>query len=163
MPAQIGHLHLVCGYICAGKSTLTKSLADAPQTLRISEDQWLKTLFGPEMNGLGDYITYATRLQTLLHTHVSDLLTTGVNVVLDFPANTVKQRSWMKALIEQTGCPHTLHHLDVPLTTCKQRLQIRNAQMTHEFQVTDAQFDQVSAHFTNPDPSEGFNIAVHGA
>ena len=34
-------LHLVCGKIAAGKSTLANRLANAPATVLISEDYWM--------------------------------------------------------------------------------------------------------------------------
>ena len=38
-------LHLVCGKIAAGKSTLTAELAAQPRTVLISEDFWTARLF----------------------------------------------------------------------------------------------------------------------
>ncbi|HEU4817999.1 AAA family ATPase, partial [Janthinobacterium sp.] len=38
-------LHLVCGKIASGKSTLTSQLAQAPHTVRISEDSLLAQLY----------------------------------------------------------------------------------------------------------------------
>lgn len=158
-----GHLHLLCGLICSGKSTLSQKLAQQPNTLRISEDQWLKTLFGPDLQALSDYVTYSKRVQNLLASHVADLLATGVTVVLDAPANTPKQRAWLKALIETSGAAHTLHLLDTPLETCRTRLHARNASGTHEFHVSEEQFEMVSAHFSVPTPSEGFAVKIHAA
>ena len=38
-------LHMICGKIAAGKSTLARRLADQPNTILISEDVWLSTLY----------------------------------------------------------------------------------------------------------------------
>ncbi len=156
-----GHLHLVCGLICAGKSTLCATLADQPNTIVLSEDVWLKTLYGPDMQALSDYVTYSKRLHGLLIPHVTTLLQSGLNIVLDFPANTLKQRAWLKALIDTAGCDHTLHHLDVPLEICRTRLRTRNAAGTHQFKVSEEQFDMVSAHFVPPHAEEGFAVKIH--
>ncbi|MCO4825125.1 MAG: ATP-binding protein [Amylibacter sp.] len=158
---RTGHLHLVCGLICAGKSTLCNALAAQPNTVLLSEDHWLKTLYGPEMQTVSDYVTYSKRLQNLLTSHVANLLQSGTTVVLDFPANTLKQRSWLMAVIEQANCQHTLHVLDVPIEDCKTRLFKRNAQRAHQFTVSEEQFDRFSAHFVAPSASEGFNIETH--
>lgn len=156
-----GHLHLVCGLICAGKSTLCASLTEQPNTIVLSEDTWLKTLFGPDMQTLSDYVTYSKRLQGLMIPHVTTLLQSGLTIVLDFPANTLKQRAWLKTLIDNAGCDHTLHHLDVPAEVCRQRLRTRNAAGTHAFKTSEEQFDMVSAHFAAPTADEGFNIQRH--
>ena len=158
---ETGHLHLVCGLICAGKSTLCNALAVQPNTVLLGEDHWLKTLYGPEMQTVSDYVTYSKRLQNLLASHVANLLQTGATVVLDFPANTLKQRSWLMAVIEQANCQHTLHVLDVPIEDCKARLFKRNAQRTHQFTVSEEQFDRFSVHFVSPTATEGFNIETH--
>ena len=158
-----GHLHLVCGLICAGKSTLCATLSDQPNTIALSEDVWLKTLFGPDLQTMSDYVTYSKRLHALMIPHVTTLLHSGLSVVLDFPANTLKQRAWLKALIDNAGCDHTMHHLDVPLEECKKRLRTRNASGLHQFIVSEEQFDQFSAHFVAPDPSEGFTLQRHSA
>lgn len=154
----MAHLHLVCGLICAGKSTLCATLGAKPNTLVLNEDVWLKTLFGPDMQTLPDYVTYSKRLQGLMIPHVTTLLHSGLNIVLDFPANTLKQRMWLKTLIDSAECPHTLHHLDVPTEVCRQRLHARNAAGTHPFKVSEEQFDQMSAYFVAPSTREGFNV-----
>ncbi|MEG2632911.1 MAG: AAA family ATPase, partial [Comamonas sp.] len=38
-------LHMLCGKIAAGKSTLARQLAAAPRTVRINEDDWLSSLY----------------------------------------------------------------------------------------------------------------------
>lgn len=47
--SQCATLHLVCGKIAAGKSTLTSELARAQNTVLISEDKWLSTLYPGEI------------------------------------------------------------------------------------------------------------------
>jgi hypothetical protein len=81
--------------------------------------------------------------------------------VLDFPANTVRNRSWMRSLITEANAAHELHLLDVPDTMCKQRLRERNADGKHPFQVSEAEYDQFTSYFVPPGPGEGFNIVVH--
>jgi predicted kinase len=41
-------LYLLCGKICAGKSTLARHLAAHPAILLISMDHWMSTLFPTE-------------------------------------------------------------------------------------------------------------------
>ena len=154
-------LHLVCGLICAGKSTLCADLEGHPNTIVLSEDIWLKTLYGPDMQALSDYVTYSKRLHGLLIPHVSTLINAGLNVVLDFPANTLKQRAWLKTLIDTANCDHTLHHLDTSVEICRTRLRARNAAGTHQFKVSEEQFDHVSAHFVPPSADEGFTIKAN--
>lgn len=161
MSANKAVLHLLAGKICAGKSSLAAELARHPNTVIISEDHWLATLYGAEMTTVRDYVRCSARLRSAIEAHLVDLLRAGVSIVLDFPANTVSNRAWMRGIIEAAGCPHTLHFLDVPDDVCKARLRERNAAGNHEFAATDDQFDQISAHFEAPVESEGFDIVRH--
>ena len=151
-------LHLVCGKIASGKSTLTASLASAPQTVRISEDTLLAQLYPGQVASLADYVACAARLRATVAPLALQMLRAGVSVVLDFPANTPASRAWMRELFQQAGVPHVLHYLDVTDDECKARLRRRNASGLHPFSTSDAQFDEITRHFTPPDASEGFDI-----
>lgn len=161
MPRISPTLHMVCGKIAAGKSTLTAELAKAPSTVRISEDEWLGTLFSDQMTTIKDYVRCSERLRAVMAPHVSSLLTSGVSVVLDFPANTVETRAWMRDIVTTTEADDQLHFLDVTDAVCLERLRQRNAEGAHPFQVTEAQFHQVSKHFQPPTDGEGFTIVRH--
>ena len=154
-------LHFICGKIAAGKSTLAAELGAAERTVVISEDAWLSVLFADELSSLADYVRCTSKLRKALTPHVAALLNEGVSVVLDFSANTVQQRAWMRGIIETTGASHQLHVLDVPDEVCLARLRERNARGEHPFAVTEEQYWQFSLYVTLPSPEEGFHLVVH--
>ena len=154
-------LHMLCGKIAAGKSTLTAKLSAAPDTITLSEDHWLSRLYAGEINSVVDYVQRAARLREAIAPHVEALLATGVSVVLDFPANTLANRAWMRGILDRSGASHVLHYLDVPDEVCRARLRARNAAGAHDFAATDAEFDAITAYFVAPTQDEGFNIQVH--
>lgn len=156
-------LHLMCGKIAAGKSTLSQRLAAQPHTLLISEDHWLSRLYGNEIHSLEHYVHRAGQLREALGPHVEAILRGGLSVVLDFPANTPNQRGWMKAIIDHSGADHALHYLDVPDAVCKQRLHARNASGEHPFAPTDEEFEAIHRHFVPPADHEGFTVIRHPA
>jgi predicted kinase len=151
-------LHLVCGKIAAGKSTLTQQLAARPNTVLLSEDVWLSQLYANDIHTLADYVHRSGQLRQALAPHIESLLRTGVSVVLDFPANTLGNRRWMKDIIESAGVAHELHYLDVSDEVCKMRLRTRNATGSHPFAPTDAEFNEITRHFVPPSSDEGFYI-----
>lgn len=161
MPTSEPTLHMVCGKIAAGKSTLTARLAATPRTILIAEDHWTSHLFGPELRTVADYVRYSARLRAAMTDHIVGLLRAGMSVVLDFPANTPANRQWMRGLFEAAGCAHRLHFLDVPDEVCRARLHARNAAGTHEFAATDADFDLITSRFVPPQPEEGFEVIVY--
>lgn len=154
-------LHLLCGKPASGKSTLTARLSQTAKTVVIAEDDWLATLYGDQMTALPDYVRCSARLRDAIAPHVTALLRAGVSVVLDFPANTVETRRWMRSLVVASGAAHRLHYLDVPDALCKARLRARNASGNHPFAVTEAQFDRIAEHFVPPSEDEGFDILRH--
>lgn len=156
-------LYLLCGKIASGKSTLARHLASRPAALLISEDHWTSHLFADELKTIKDYGRLSARLRAAMGPHVVDILRQGLSVVLDFPANTVGNRDWMRSLFTEAKVAHELHLLDVPDAICKERLRVRNAGGAHPFQVSDAEYDQFTSHFVPPRPDEGFNVVVHTA
>ncbi len=160
--AHVTTLYLLCGKIAAGKSTLARRLAARPATLLIGQDHWMSNLFSDDkLKTIDDFARLSARLCAAMGPHVVDILRQGLSVVLDFPANTVAYRNWMRSLITQAGVAHELHLLDVPDTICKQRLRERNAGGEHPYQVSEATYDLFMSYFVPPEPNEGFNIIVH--
>lgn len=159
MPAPT--LHLICGKIAAGKSTLAAQLANAAQTIVIAEDDWLTTLFPDEISSLSDYARCSTNLRDIMGPHVVTLLQAGVSVVLDFPANTIANRAWMREIAQTAQVAHRLHYLDVPDDVCLARLRQRNVSGDHAYAATEAQFHQFTKHFVVPSEAEGFEITLH--
>ncbi|MGC2202933.1 MAG: ATP-binding protein [Stellaceae bacterium] len=159
--AHVPTLFLLCGKIAAGKSTLARRLAARAATLLISEDHWTSNLFSDDLRTIDDYGRYSARLRAAMRPHIVDILQHGLSIVLDFPANTVSNRNWMRSLITRANVAHELHLLDVPDTICKQRLRERNASGRHPFQVSEAEYDLFTSYFVPPAPSEGFNVIVH--
>jgi predicted kinase len=156
-------LYLLCGKIAAGKSTLARRLAAHPTTLLISQDHWMSTLFPTENRTIDDFARLSARLRAAMGPHIVDILRQGLSVVLDFPANTVNYRSWMRSLITEAGVAHELHVLDFPDAVCKERLRQRNEDGEHLYQISEATYDLFTSYFVLPTSDEGFNIVVHTA
>lgn len=154
-------LHMLCGKIASGKSTLARRLADADSTVPLVEDEWLKPLFGDELKTLKDYGRCTRKLRAAMAPHVSALLNANVSVVLDFAANTPGQRAWMRGLLDASGAAHLMHVLNVSDAKCLGRLRARNAEGEHPFAVTEAEFAAVSSHFVRPTAEEGFDLVSY--
>lgn len=160
MSASKATLHMLCGKIAAGKSTLSRRLGAARNTVVISEDRWIAQLYPSEIKALGDYFERCERLRGTLAPHIVELLRVGISIVLDFHANTVRSRRWMRALFEEAGASHQLHFLDVSDDVCRARMHARAASGGDG--VSDAEFDHVTSFFAPPDPGEGFNVIRYG-
>lgn len=154
-------LHMLCGKIAAGKSTLAARLGARADTVLISEDHLLSSLYPGEIRTLDDFVRCESRLRQAIGPHVVSLLEAGLSVVLDFQANTPAARAWMRGLCEAAGARHALHHLRASDESCKARLRARNAAGDHHYQVSDEDFELFTRFFVPPAEEEGFNVIVH--
>lgn len=154
-------LYLICGKIAAGKSTLARRLATRPSTLLIAMDEWMSVLYPSENRTIEDFARLSARLRDVMGPHVVAILRQDLSVVLDFPANTLKWRAWMRSIISASNVAHELHVLDLPDATCKARLRRRNACGDHPYHVDDATYDLFMSSFVLPTADEDFNVIVH--
>jgi len=106
----------MCGKIAAGKTSLARKLAAEHSAVLFCEDEWLVRLEA-EIETFDDFRKHARRLRAAIGPHVVDLLRLGISVVLDFPANTPKDRAWIRSLFDaaspcfpfSAGTPLTNH------------------------------------------------------
>jgi predicted kinase len=154
-------LYLLCGKIAAGKSTLARQLVARPATLMIAMDDWMSVLYPTENQTLEDFTRLSARLRKAMGPHVAGILRQNLSVVLDFPANTVPWRAWMRSIIDAANVAHELHVLDLPDAICKSRLIKRNESGGHRYRVDEATYDLFMTYFVFPTADEGFNLIVH--
>lgn len=156
-------LHPLCGKIASGKSTLANYLKAEQAAILLTEDHWLSRLYADQIHSVADYVKLSKRLPDIIGPLVIDILKAGINVVLDFPANTPADRHWLRGLADTAQASHSLHFLNVDDETCRARLHLRNERGEHDFAATDAEFDLITSYFVAPDKEEGLNVVIHQA
>ena len=151
-----------CGKMAAGKSTMSRALAEQEHAVLLAQDEWLSHLFPGEILDIPDYVRRATRMNAALTPLIVSLLSRGTSVVLDFPGNTPKQRAWFRQLFEAAGVGHELHFIDTPDHVCKRQLRQRSAGLPAGTPwTTEAEFDTVTSYFQPPVADERFNVIRH--
>ena len=151
-----------CGKMAAGKSTLAKQLAARENAVLISQDELSETLFPGMVVNVATYLEYSGRINKMVAPIVASILSKGISVVLDFPANTRNQRAWFRSIIDAAGVDHELHYLDTPEAICKAQLKARSAHLPPGTKwTTEEDFELVSSHFRAPGHDEGFNVVIH--
>ncbi|BBK32270.1 putative kinase [Stella humosa] len=154
-------LFMVCGKIATGKSTLAAQLADRSGTILVSQDRLMSRLYPDEIRSIEDYARVSPRLRDAMGDHLASILRAGVSVVLDWPANTVLVRHWMRSVFEAGAADHELHVVHVDMAERRRRLMVRNAAGGHEYQVDDETLALFDRHFEEPGPAEGFHLVLH--
>jgi predicted kinase len=152
-------LHFMCGKMAAGKSTLSRKLAERENAVLIVQDEFLDRLYPGEIVDIPGFVKYSSRLKDALTPHICSLLSGGISVVLDFPGNTRSQRAWFRFLFEGGDAEHELHFIDVPDDVCKRQLRERSKGLpAGTAWTTDREFDAITAYFEAPSIEERFNI-----
>ncbi|WP_345994005.1 ATP-binding protein [Sulfurimonas sp. HSL-1716] len=155
-------LHFLCGKMAAGKSTLSKKLAEKHDALLLCEDTMLEKLYPAEITTIHDYLKYSQRLKELLKEHIVELLKKGNDIVLDFPANTKNQRAWFREIFESANVEHVLHFVDKSDDVCKAQLRKRNENLPKDAPLTSEEtFDAITGYFEAPGNAEGFCIQIY--
>lgn len=152
-------LHVVCGKLASGKTTLARKIADECGAILVSEDVWLSTLFPGEHTTFAEYFDQSARFRRALAPHVQDLLRRGVSIVFDFAGNVPRERAWAGSLCTVENARLLLHYIKASDEVCKRQLRLRNEELPHGSQhTTDEEFDEITKYFVPPDPSEGFDV-----
>jgi predicted kinase len=156
-----GTLIFFCGKMGSGKSTESKRVAANRNAVILSEDDWLTMLYPDQITSFDDYIKFSTLLKPLIKVHVQNILITGTNVVMDFPANTKRQREWFNLLSGEINARNELIYLKTNNALCLKQIAQRSIEQTSRQAFdTEEMFYHVTQYFEEPDESEVTNTEV---
>ena len=81
--------------------------------------------------------------------------------MMDYPANTIQQRNWLRSIYSEVQALHELIHIDLPNDLCIERIAKRRAEQPERAATdTNEMFEQVTKYFVEPTSDEGFNLTV---
>ncbi len=156
-----GILTFFCGKMGAGKTTKAREIAQEGNAVLLSEDEWLEAIYPNKIASLEDYIKYSGRLKPQMKKLVQSILNTGTDVVMDFPANTIRQREWFRSIFSAIQAPHNLIYIDFPNDVCIEQIAKRRVEQPERAATDTAEmFEQVTKYFVAPSPEEGFNTMI---
>jgi predicted kinase len=75
-------IHLLCGRIGSGKTTFAKKLEREIAAIRLSHDEWMVRLYGPNPPE-ANFGEYFVRVENLIWETAASLVRTGNDVILD--------------------------------------------------------------------------------
>jgi len=111
----------------------------------LSEDEWLATLYPNKISSLKDYVEYSNLLKPQTKKLVQSILSTGTDVVMDFPANTLSQRDWFRSVFSEIDAPHNLIYLELPNEVCLKQIEKRRTELPERAATdTPEMFEKVS-------------------
>ena len=114
-------LILICGKLCSGKTTYTKTLP----AINLSVDELMLSLLDPFLGERHE--VYTARSKDYLLQKTEELLANGVDVVLDWGFWKASERKSTRQRFETLGYTVELHYLPIPSPLWKSRIEARNA------------------------------------
>lgn len=155
----MGKIHLVLGPQGAGKTTYSLHLAKQEGAVRFSIDEWMQSLFGPDLPksmSLSWMMERVLRCEKQIWAIAAQVVQSGGCVVLDLGFTKIERRKSFRDLAADVGAEVQLHVLDAPYAARKQRVMDRNAEKgdTYSFEVTPPMFDFMEKEFQRPTQEE---------
>ncbi|MGD0021365.1 MAG: ATP-binding protein [Smithellaceae bacterium] len=120
-------IHMLCGLICSGKTTLARKLEKDFNAVAFSPDEWMAQLFGSEHTDQYGF-KYAPKVHALVCKIYERLLQLNVDVILDSGFWSKFERDQVRRKAVELGVKHKLYFLDCSKDICMQRLRERNTQ-----------------------------------
>jgi predicted kinase len=156
-------LHVLCGKLASGKTTLARRIAAESDAVLFCEDIWLSRLFPDEIVSFSDYLGRSARFRSAIAPHVENLLRRGVSVVFDFAGNVPQERAWARSLCDG-DVRLVLHYVKASDELCKRQLRRRNDELPDGSpRTTDEEFEAITKYFVPPEPAEDFEVKLYDA
>lgn len=121
-------LHIMHGFIAAGKTTYSQKLADSLRCVRLSSDEWMVALYGtnpPEEV----FRTAVARVHALVEDMAEKILHTGQDVIIDTGAWRRIDRARLIEIAKRQGADYKLYWVHCDESVARARLQARSAAM----------------------------------
>jgi predicted kinase len=115
---------LICGKICSGKTTYAKNLKKENNAIVLSVDEITLALFGQHIGEKHDEMV--EKAENYLYKKAIEILSTGINVILDWGFWTKEERFNTTKYFKNLGIKYEWHYIDVDNTTWKKYLEKRN-------------------------------------
>jgi len=159
-------IHLICGPIGAGKTTVAHEVADKHCAIRFSEDEWLGRLFVPDapegllnepMDVVGAWASEKyLRCRGQIWAVCKQLLNQNVNIVLDGAAANKEQRDVIRKKASDNNVGFQLYYVSASPDIRRKRILDRNKEktFTYSLEVTAAMFDHMERFFQPPGKDE---------
>lgn len=144
-------LHIICGFVGSGKTTLAKKLEKQYQAIRFSTDEWMIELFNFNGNFGKKYRESKKRCKEFIWKLSKEILLSGQDVILDFGFWSKKERLLFCKRAKKIGVEPMLYFLDIPTDELKKRITIRNEKLDKKtFKITMRWFNKWLPLFETP-------------
>lgn len=143
-------LFLTVGLPCTGKTTAARRLEVEASALRLTKDEWVKALYGPENPTSAQAVIEGRLIEIGLRA-----LELGTNVVIDFGLWSRDERSALRQAAADLDATVEMHYFELTPAEQRRRLDQRQAEAPHTtWPMSVEELDEWSAVIDVPTPGE---------
>jgi predicted kinase len=139
-------VHLIHGYLGAGKTVFANQLADEVSGVRFNPDEWMTRLYGEDPPA-DQFAERLERIFVLLDDQWVRVVRCGVDVVLDYGFWTCAARDIARQRAAAAGAACRLYALHCPEATARARCRRRNTDLQGSLYIADNTFDVLKSRF----------------
>jgi predicted kinase len=139
-------LHMIYGFVGAGKTTFAKTLEQSLPAVRFTHDEWMTKLYG-ENPPLEKFADYYDRVQELVWVYAERLLELEQDVILDSGFWSRVSRDEARAKAKALGTATKLYFLDTPEQVMLGRTRKRNENLQGSLYIDDHAFELFKTRF----------------
>lgn len=143
-------LFLTVGLPGTGKTTGALQIEEAHDALRLTKDEWMKALYGPENPSSASDVIEGRLIAIGLRA-----LELGINVVLDFGLWSRDERSALRQAAAEAGASVVICYFELARDEQRKRLDQRLAEAPHEtWPISDEELAEFAVNFDIPSAAE---------
>jgi predicted kinase len=143
-------LFLTVGLPCTGKTTAARRWETEQNALRLTKDEWVKALYGPENPRAAQDVIEGRLIQIGLRA-----LELGINVVIDYGLWGRDERSALRQAAADRGAEVRMRYFEIDPVEQRRRLELRQAEAPHTtWPMSDAELAEWAAGIDIPTPGE---------
>lgn len=143
-------LFLTVGLPCTGKTTAARRIEIERDALRLTKDEWVKALFGPENPPSAGDVIEGRLIQIALRT-----LELGNNVIIDFGLWSRDERSALRQAAADRAATVEMLYFELPPAEQRRRQDQRQAEAPHTtWPMSDEELAEWAAFIEVPSQGE---------
>lgn len=140
-------VHLIHGFVGAGKTTYARRLERELGAVRFTHDEWMVRLYGPAPPE-ERFAEYADRVTELIWKVTDRLIELDRDVILDFGFWTRASRDEARARARVAGAEVRLYHVQCPEEVMRQRTLARSRHLPEgALWINEAAFEEFKERF----------------
>lgn len=147
---------ITCGKICSGKTTYAEKLRKELSAVILSVDEIMLAMFDSDAGKKHD--EYVERIKNYLFNKSTELIETGINVILDWGLWTKSERIYTREFYKSRNIVCEIHFLNISHEEWAKRINMRNSLVisgkTSSYIVDEGLTEKVNALFEMPDINE---------